>query len=117
MTARGTTTYTYNGDGTLVSQASGGVTTLYTQDLAASLSQILQTKVGAATRTDYLYGLNRLASLNGSKHWQALYSCAALCVLTRLRGASPPHPQSVVCGALLRGASPPHPCLPSHLVA
>jgi hypothetical protein len=70
MTARGPTTYSYNGDGTLVSQASGGVTTLYTQDLAAPLSQVLQTRVGSATRTDYLYGLTRLASLNGStKTW------------------------------------------------
>jgi hypothetical protein len=47
-----------------------GVTTRYTQDLAAPLSQVLQTQIGAATRTDYLYGLNRLASLNGStKTW------------------------------------------------
>ncbi len=53
-----------NGDGTLVSQATGGVTTRYTQDLAAPLSQVLQTQVGAATRTDYLYGLSRLALLN-----------------------------------------------------
>jgi RHS repeat-associated protein len=71
-TARGSTTYGYNGDGTLVSQATGGVTTRYTQDLAAPLSQVLQTQVGAATRTDYIYGLNRLASLNGGvKTWYA----------------------------------------------
>jgi YD repeat-containing protein len=71
-TARGSTTYAYNGDGTLVSQASGGVTTRYTQDLAAPLSQVLQTKVGSAAITDYLYGLNRLAALNGStKTWYA----------------------------------------------
>src|SRR5262249_51508011 len=70
LTQRGSTTYAYNGDGTLVSQASGGVTTRYTQDLAAPLSQVLQTKVGSAAITDYLYGLNRLASLNGStKNW------------------------------------------------
>jgi hypothetical protein len=72
-TARGTTTYASNGDGTLVSQATGGITTRYTQDLASPLSQVLQTKVGAATTTDYLYGLNRLASLNGStKTWYAV---------------------------------------------
>jgi RHS repeat-associated protein len=71
-TVRGTTTYGYNGDGTLVSQLTSGVTTRYTQDLAAPLSQVLQTQVGAAARTDYLYGLNRLASLNGSvKTWYA----------------------------------------------
>jgi YD repeat-containing protein len=71
-TVRGGTSYTYNGDGTLVSQATSGVTTRYTQDLAAPLSQVLQTKVGAATPTDYIYGLNRLASLNsGVKTWYA----------------------------------------------
>jgi hypothetical protein len=44
--------------------------TRFTQDLAAPLSQVLQTQVGAAARTDYLYGLNRLASLNsGVKTW------------------------------------------------
>ncbi len=69
-TVRGATTYAYNGDGTLVSQATSGVTTRYTQDLAAPLSQVLQIKVGAAAPTDYLYGLNRLASLNsGVKTW------------------------------------------------
>jgi len=66
MTQRGSTTYSYNGDGTLVAQAAGGTTTLYTQDLASPLTQILQSKVGAATATDYVYGLSRLASLNGS---------------------------------------------------
>jgi YD repeat-containing protein len=66
LTADGATTYSYNGDGTLVAQAVGGTTTLYTQDLASPLTQILQTKVGGATATDYVYGLNRLASLNGS---------------------------------------------------
>ena len=72
MTGRGATTYGYNGDGTLVSQLASGVTTLYTQDLAAPLSQVLQTKVGGAAITDYLYGLNRLASLNsGARIWYA----------------------------------------------
>jgi len=48
------------------------VTTRYTQDLAAPLSQVLQTKVGSAPITDYVYGLNRLASLNsGVKTWYA----------------------------------------------
>ena len=61
-----------NGGGTLVSQLTGGVTTRYTQDLAAPLSQVLQTKVGSAAITDYIYGLNRLASLNsGVKTWYA----------------------------------------------
>jgi RHS repeat-associated protein len=71
-TARGTTSYAYNGDGTLVSQTASSVTTRYTQDLAAPLSQVLQTQVGAAARTEYLYGLTRLASLNsGVKTWYA----------------------------------------------
>ena len=49
------TTYTYTVDGTLVSQATSGVTTRYTQDFAAPLSQVLQTKVGSDTPTDYLW--------------------------------------------------------------
>jgi len=52
-TQRGTTTYRYNGDGTLVKQIASGTTTLYTQHLAAPLSQVLQTKVGSAAITDY----------------------------------------------------------------
>ena len=52
-TARGATTYAYNGDGTLVKQIASGTTTLYSQDLAAPLSQVLQTKVGAAAITSY----------------------------------------------------------------
>jgi YD repeat-containing protein len=69
-TARGSTTYAYNGDGTLVSQTASSVTTRYTQDLAAPLTQVLQTKVGSAAQTDYIYGLSRLASLqSGVKTW------------------------------------------------
>jgi hypothetical protein len=61
LIARGTTTYTYNGDGALVYDGA----TRYTQDLAAPLSQVLQTTQGVTT-TDYLYGANRLASVAGS---------------------------------------------------
>jgi len=61
MTGQGSTTYAYNGDGVLVYDG----TTRYTQDLAAPLSQILQTTQGSAT-TDYLYGLDRLAAVAGS---------------------------------------------------
>lgn len=40
MTTRnGSTTYSYNGDGTLVAETASGTTTSYTQDLAAPLSQ------------------------------------------------------------------------------
>jgi YD repeat-containing protein len=60
-----TRAYTYNGDGVLVAQTTNGVLTRYTQDLAAPLSQVLQTTQGSAT-TNYLYGLNRLASVAGS---------------------------------------------------
>ena len=62
-----TTTNSYNGDGTLVSQVTGATTTRYTQDLASPLSQVLQT-VGANTTT-YLYGLERLAVNSSPKTW------------------------------------------------
>jgi YD repeat-containing protein len=87
-TVRGTTTYGYNGDGTLVSQLTSGVTTRYAQDLAAPLSQMLQTQVGAAARTDYCFGLHGLAAL-----WKAsLYTHA-------LAGRLAPHPRAHVGGA------------------
>jgi len=57
--------YGYNGDGVLVTQTVNGVPTAYTQDLAAGQSQVLQTATGTGTPavTDYLYGLERLASV------------------------------------------------------
>jgi RHS repeat-associated protein len=61
MTIRNTTPYTYNGDGALVYDG----TTRYTQDLAAPLTQVLQTIQGSAT-TNYLYGMDRLAAAAGS---------------------------------------------------
>jgi RHS repeat-associated protein len=57
LTARSGITFSYNGDGTLVSQLTGGTTTRYTQDLASPLSQIL----GDGTST-YIYGMDRLYS-------------------------------------------------------
>jgi hypothetical protein len=51
MTARGGITYAYNGDGALVSQVTGGVTTRSVQDLAAPLSQILRTVQGSTDET------------------------------------------------------------------
>jgi YD repeat-containing protein len=69
LTQRGTTSYSYNGDDVLVAQATAGVTTRYTQDLASPLSQVLQTTQGVAT-TDYLYGRERLAAATGAvKTW------------------------------------------------
>ncbi|NJN28868.1 MAG: hypothetical protein HC819_24310 [Cyclobacteriaceae bacterium] len=56
MLSQGSTSYSYNGDGTLV-QAN---TTRYVQDLAAPLSQILHD--GSA---NYVYGLGRLRALSG----------------------------------------------------
>jgi hypothetical protein len=45
----------------LVGETTGGTTISYTQDLAAPLSQILQTVQGG-TVIDHLYGLERLAA-------------------------------------------------------
>jgi RHS repeat-associated protein len=56
---------TYNGDGVLVAQTANGTLTRYTQDLAAPLSQVLQTTQGSAT-TNYLYGIDRFAAVSGS---------------------------------------------------
>jgi RHS repeat-associated protein len=65
MSARNGTTYTYNGDGVLLFDG----TTRYTQDLAAPLSQILQTTQGGAT-INYVYGLDRLAAIaGGTQTW------------------------------------------------
>jgi len=89
-----TTTYTYNGDGTLVKQIGSGAATLYTQDLASPLTQILQTKVGTATATDYIYGLNRLASLNGST--TTWYAADALGSVRRTFDGASATPQSTI---------------------
>jgi RHS repeat-associated protein len=68
MLTNGSTSYRYNGDGTLVRTVTGSTTTYYTQDLAAPLSQVLQTVVGS-TRTSYLYGRERLAVEGTPKTW------------------------------------------------
>jgi RHS repeat-associated protein len=54
----------YTGDGVLLKQVTNGITTRYIQDLAAPLSQVLQT-TGPAT-TNHIYGLDRLASKTSS---------------------------------------------------
>jgi RHS repeat-associated protein len=61
MTTRGTTAYSYNGDGVLVADG----TRRYTQDLASPLSQVLQITQSGIT-TNYLYGSQRLAAVSGS---------------------------------------------------
>ncbi|HEU4323433.1 MAG TPA: FG-GAP-like repeat-containing protein [Roseiflexaceae bacterium] len=55
-----TAVYSYNGDGVLVERTVGGATTRYAQDLAAPLSQVLQTSGDASA--SYLYGAERLAA-------------------------------------------------------
>ena len=63
------TSYTYDADGVLAAETSGGTTISYTQDLAAPLTQILQT-IDGGTTTDHLYGLERLASVaGGTRTW------------------------------------------------
>jgi len=69
-------TYSYNGDGTLVGQASGGVTTGYAQDLAGGQSQVLAIATGSgagASTVDQLWGTDRLASLNPATGVRAWY--------------------------------------------
>jgi len=67
--------YSYNGDGKLVAAnrklngLGSGITTTFSLDLAAPLSQVLRSSDGTTT-TDYLYGASRLASLSSSvKTW------------------------------------------------
>ncbi|HEU4327339.1 MAG TPA: RHS repeat-associated core domain-containing protein [Roseiflexaceae bacterium] len=64
-----TRTYTYNGDGVLVAETSGGNITRYVQDLAAPLSQVLQIQTGASS-TWVVYGQERLFSVvGGVRSW------------------------------------------------
>ena len=66
LTQQSGTSFGYNGDGTLTTETTGAQTTIYTQDLASPLSQILSD--GSAT---YRYGLDRLASVQGTtRTWQ-----------------------------------------------
>lgn len=58
--------YTYNGDGVLVHQKTVTSNFRYTQDLAAPLSQILQQQQVNGSRTDYIYGAERLLALKGT---------------------------------------------------
>src|SRR6185295_15984373 len=50
---RDSTAYTLDADGVLVAETTGGSTISYTQDLASSLAQMLQTVQGGTT-TDHL---------------------------------------------------------------
>ena len=65
--------YTYNGDGLLVGQNIGGVSTTFTWDVAAGPSAALRTRLPQVLATSngasYLYGLGLLAQQQGSA-WQ-----------------------------------------------
>ena len=81
MTIRSTIPYTYNGGWALVDDGA----TRYTQDLAAPLSQLLQTTQGSAT-TDELYGLDRLAAVAGtSRTWYGADALGSVRMTARRR--------------------------------
>jgi len=64
-----TRSYAYDADRTLARQATGGSTISYTQDLASPLSQVLQITDGVTT-TEHLYGAERLAAVAaGTRTW------------------------------------------------
>lgn len=58
--------FTYNGLGDKVSQTANSVTTTYTLDLNASLTQVLAASAG--TSTYYLYGVGRIRE-QGNGNW------------------------------------------------
>ena len=60
-----TSTYAYNGDGLRASRTAGGVTANYVWDVAAGLPTILQ-ETAAGHTTYYVYGLDLIASVQGS---------------------------------------------------
>jgi YD repeat-containing protein len=68
-------TFAYNGDGARLRQIIAGVPTTYTQDLAAPLPVVLQSKTGANT-TQYVYALGTrpLAQYGGT--WEYLLADA-----------------------------------------
>src|SRR2546427_12375113 len=77
MTAHGTTTMVYDGDGIRVSETVGGAATKYLVDTLnpTGLPQVLdETVSGAVTRT-YAYGLQRISEnqLNGSTWTPSFY--------------------------------------------
>src|SRR5438093_4752150 len=77
MTAHGSTTMVYDGDGNRVSETVGGATTKYLVDTInpTGLPQVLdETVSGAVTRT-YAYGLQRISEdqLNGSTWTPSFY--------------------------------------------
>lgn len=68
---RVTTQFSYNGDGARLRQMIAGVPTTYTQDLAAPLPVVLQSKTGAAT-TKYVYRLGTRPLAQNTTAWKYL---------------------------------------------
>ncbi len=66
-----TTQFSYNGDGARLRQVVAGVPTTYTQDLAAPLPVVLQSKTGATT-TKYVYSLGTRPLAQNSTAWEYL---------------------------------------------
>jgi RHS repeat-associated protein len=66
-----TSQYGYNGDGTRLRQIIAGVPTTYTQDLAAPLLVVLQSKTGVTT-TKYLYSLGTRPVAQNTTAWEYL---------------------------------------------
>jgi hypothetical protein len=60
-----TTDLYYNGEGARLKQATAGVATTYTLDLAAPLVQVLVLESGGQT-TRYVYGVARVSEHRGS---------------------------------------------------
>lgn len=63
--------FNYNGDGVRLKQIAGSVVTTYTQDLAAPLPVVLQSKTGATT-TEYLYSLGTRPLAQNGGAWEYL---------------------------------------------
>jgi RHS repeat-associated protein len=66
-----TTLFNYNGDGVRLKQIAAGVVTTYTQDLAALLPVVLQSKTGMTT-TKYLYSEGTRPLAQNSTAWEYL---------------------------------------------
>ncbi len=66
-----TTQFNYNGDGVRLKQIVAGTVTTYTQDLAAPLPVVLQSKIGATT-TKYLYSIGTRPIGQYTSAWEYL---------------------------------------------
>jgi hypothetical protein len=66
-----TTQFSYNGDGVRLKQIVAGTPTTYTQDLAAPLPVVLQSKTGATT-TKYVYSLGTRPVAQNTTAWEYL---------------------------------------------